>query len=84
MTAMHWYTIDGNDVGYTGKWGPDHPFMDDSLPIRIKPEKVKRWIIWHVEHDRYHSHFEYDPRGSYQASFKYSVHEIEVEAIRHD
>lgn len=70
-----WNSID-NDAK---DWSTGHVFMDGSLSIRIKPKKEKRWIVWNENQDSYHCTFLVDPSDRYEANFKFSIHEIEVE-----
>lgn len=60
-------------------WHEASVFMCERTGIRIKPKKEKRWIIWNENQDKYHCTFLTDPDGIYEANFKFSVHEIEVE-----
>ena len=41
----YWTNIDCDEVN----WSDGHIFMDDSVKIRIKPNKVKRWIGVHAK-----------------------------------
>lgn len=71
----YWCDIDSDEVN----WTAGHIFMDELLNIRIKPKKEKRWIIWNENQDSYHCTFLVDPSDKYEANFKFSIHEIEVE-----
>ncbi|CAH9012986.1 conserved hypothetical protein [Vibrio phage 455E52-1] len=87
--CLHW--LNGGEVeeNYNSRWDKveQHSWhgqsvfnFDDGYIIRIKPKKEKRWIIWNENQDKYHCTFLTDPDGIYEANFKFSVHEIEVEA----
>lgn len=91
--CLHW--LNGGDVivrdhpdderervllssGYSN-WHAASVFMCEKTVIRIKPKKEKRWIIWNENQDAYHCTFLTNPSGIYEANFKFSTHEIEVE-----
>lgn len=61
------------------EWSDDDWYMSDDFTSRIKPKKEKRWIIWNENQDKYHCTFLVDPLEKYEANFKFSIHEIEVE-----
>ena len=60
-------------------WSDGWWYMDNLFESRIKPKKEKRWIIWNENQDSYHCTFLVDPSDKYEANFKFSIHEIEVE-----
>lgn len=71
-----WYSCDD----WSKEWDAQTcGFMQADNIIRIKPKKVKRWVIWNEDDDSFHCHFKTNPNECYQANFKFSIHEIEVE-----
>lgn len=70
---------DAADNESDAAWTPDNLFIDDQVEFRIKPKKERRWIIWNENQDSYHFTFLVDPSDRYEANFKFSIHEIEVE-----
>jgi hypothetical protein len=70
--------VDVEDGVDTYPWKGNHIFMQEH-EIEIKPKKEKRWIIWDENQDSYHCAFLADPSDRYEANFKFSIHEIEVE-----